>query len=508
MQSAPNVAIMAAVRCRGRGNAIVGALAALGLTAALAGAGPAGAAPGATPPRAPGAQAILTSDAAQSPPAVPVPPVPPGAHRAGGTKNSQVYPGGGIFSYGSAAAEADPLAGVQLNAPVVGVASAPGGTGFWLASADGGVYTIGGAPYYGSMGGTQLTGPVVGIAATPAGGGYWLVGIDGGIFTFGNAAFYGSMGGEHLNQPIVGMAATPTGGGYWEVAADGGIFTFGNAAFYGSMGGEHLNQPIVGMAATPTGGGYWEVAADGGIFTFGNATFDGSLGGRTLQSGISAMAATPRGNGYWLLEWNGAVFNFGTASTWGEPTGSPAAAPFRAIVPTATGGGYWLLEPDGFSYSFNNPAPTGGNAAIVQAAASQVQPDPDEGYFCNPYGACEPWCALFATWAWQQGGVGIPSYGFVGYIYDWAAANGQVLPPGGKAVAGDAILYGTGPQSGSTAVHVGIVAQVWPDGAVDTIEGDAGPGVTGHLAVVVNQPFLPTDAQAFGNYPVFAIAQP
>jgi hypothetical protein len=394
-----------------------------------------------------------------------VPPVPAGAKRSSGVKNSQVYPGGGIFGYGDAAAQ-DPLNGVPLNAPVVGIAPTPNDTGFWLASADGGIYTIGNAPFYGSMGGTQLTGPVISIAGTPTGGGYWLV------------------------------------------ALDGGIFTFGNAGFYGSMGGQHLNQPIVGMAATPTGGGYWLVAADGGIFTFGNAQFDGSLGSRTLQSGVAAMAATPHGNGYWLLEWNGAVFNFGTAGTFGEPTGSPTAAPFRALVPTPDGGGYWLLEPDGFDYSFDNPPPTDGYPAIVQAAASQVQPDPDLGYFCNPYGPCEPWCALFATWAWERGGVGIPSYAFVGDIYDWAASNGRVLPASGKAVAGDAILYGTGPWSTATAVHTGIVAQAWPDGAVDTIEGDAGPGVTGHLAVVINGPFLPADAEAFANFPVFAIAQP
>ena len=66
--------------------------------------------------------------------------------------------------------------------------------------------------------------------------GYWLVAADGGIFTFGDAPFYGSTGGLRLNQPIVGMAATPDGGGYWLVAKDGGIFTFGDAGFYGSAG--------------------------------------------------------------------------------------------------------------------------------------------------------------------------------------------------------------------------------------------------------------------------------
>jgi hypothetical protein len=45
------------------------------------------------------------------------------------------------------------------------------------------------------------------MAATPDGGGYWLVASDGGIFNLGDAGFYGSLGGTHLNRPIIGMAS-------------------------------------------------------------------------------------------------------------------------------------------------------------------------------------------------------------------------------------------------------------------------------------------------------------
>ena len=72
------------------------------------------------------------------------------------------------------------------------------------------------------------------MASTPDGRGYWLVASDGGIFSFGDAPFYGSTGALALNDPIVAMAPTPDGRGYWLMAADGGIFTFGDAAFYGS----------------------------------------------------------------------------------------------------------------------------------------------------------------------------------------------------------------------------------------------------------------------------------
>jgi len=42
-------------------------------------------------------------------------------------------------------------------------------------------------------------------------GGYWLVASDGGVFSLGDASFFGSMGRQHLNQPMVGMASDPDG---------------------------------------------------------------------------------------------------------------------------------------------------------------------------------------------------------------------------------------------------------------------------------------------------------
>ncbi len=214
--------------------------------------------------------------------------------------------------------------------------------GYWTVASDGGIFSFGGAPFYGSMGGKPLNAPIVGMAATPTGGGYWEVASDGGIFAFGSAQFSGSMGGTHLNAPIVGMAATPTGGGYWEVAADGGVFSFGSAQFSGSMGGTHLNAPIVGMAATPTGGGYYEVAADGGIFSFGDASFSGSMGGKALNQPIVGMAATPTdggtgssgaaSGGYYEVASDGGIFCFGNAQFVGSMGGKPLNAPMVGMA--------------------------------------------------------------------------------------------------------------------------------------------------------------------------------
>ena len=40
--------------------------------------------------------------------------------------------------------------------------------------------------------------------STPVSG-YWIAAADGGIFSFGDANYYGSMGGQHLNAPVVGI---------------------------------------------------------------------------------------------------------------------------------------------------------------------------------------------------------------------------------------------------------------------------------------------------------------
>jgi hypothetical protein len=210
----------------------------------------------------------------------------------------------------------------NLNSPIVGMAPTPDGGGYWMVGQDGGVFSSGDAPFYGSTGNLHLNKPVVGMAATPDGKGYWFVASDGGIFAYGDAQFYGSRGGQPLNKPIVGMAATPDGRGYWLVASDGGIFSYGDAGFFGSTGAIHLNQPVVGMTPTPSGHGYWFVASDGGIFAYGDAQFYGSTGNIHLNKPIVGMVATPSGNGYWFVASDGGVFTYGSAGFAGSLGGS------------------------------------------------------------------------------------------------------------------------------------------------------------------------------------------
>ncbi len=262
-----------------------------------------------------------------------------------------------------------------------------GAPGYWEVASDGGIFSYGGAQFYGSTGSLHLNAPIVGMAATPDDAGYWLLASDGGIFAFGDAIFYGSTGGMHLNAPIVAMSPTPDGAGYWLVASDGGVFAFGDAGFWGSAGSLPLVKPIVGMASSIDGLGYWLVASDGGIFTYGDAPFSGSVGGLPLPTPIVAMTAAPGGGGYWLSASDGSIFNFGGVNYYGSTSGMPLSAPIVGMDRTADGQGYWMVGRDGGIFNFGDAGffgsagglklnrPVVGMAAIQSLSAGSIPLD-------------------------------------------------------------------------------------------------------------------------------------
>lgn len=255
--------------------------------------------------------------------------------------------------------------------------------GYWEASGDGGVFSYGGAQFYGSVPGAlqpgqKLNSPIVAMADTPDHGGYWLFAADGGVFAFGDAPFLGSVPGvlgpqgRTLNAPIVTAEATPDGHGYRMFAADGGVFDFGDAQFVGSLPGvpETPTAPIAAAASTPIGQGYWLAGQDGNIYHFGNVPFSES-GLGAFYGRVVAMASTPDGDGYYLFLQSGAVAHFGdaTAGLGGATSGNIVFG-----QATSTGKGYWEFATNGAVSSFGD-APTLGqpnfalNAPVVAAIA-------------------------------------------------------------------------------------------------------------------------------------------
>ncbi|MGQ0823994.1 MAG: FG-GAP repeat domain-containing protein [Actinomycetota bacterium] len=232
-------------------------------------------------------------------------------------------------------------------------ASAP--RGYWFLGADGGLFSFGGAPFFGSVAGSLRPGETaVALQVSPTGNGYYILTSQGRVFTFGDARSHGSMEGQPLNAPIIGMAPTPGNGGYWLLGRDGGIFSFGDARFWGSMGGQRLNAPVISMAQTPTGLGYWMLASDGGVFSFGDARFYGSTGGTKLNAPVISMGTSNAG-GYWLVGLDGGVFSFGVPFFGSIPgTGLCRAPAGVQLRPSLTGNGYYVLSSDGGVFSFGD----------------------------------------------------------------------------------------------------------------------------------------------------------
>ncbi|GAC1315147.1 MAG: hypothetical protein NVSMB12_09840 [Acidimicrobiales bacterium] len=205
----------------------------------------------------------------------------------------QVGSDGGIFTFGDA-----PFLGsaatAPKTAPIVSMIASPSDDGYALIGADGKLYPFGSVPPQIANVLPKLAAPAVGgVVAGNNGPGALIAAADGGVFNIGAAPFFGSAGNIHLAKPVVGIAATPDGGGYWLVASDGGIFTYGDAGFFGSLGATHLNAPVVGITPSASGNGYQLVAADGGVFDFGDAVFLGSAGNLKLASPVNSIGTVP-----------------------------------------------------------------------------------------------------------------------------------------------------------------------------------------------------------------------
>jgi hypothetical protein len=155
-------------------------------------------------------------------------------------------------------------------------------------------------------------------------------------------------------------------------------------------------------------------------------------------------------------DWSGLVrLSPGPGGALGAQTSVDANAPPPGMDPGCSGG------------SVEIGADTGSIVAVAQSQLG-VRARGE----CQPYGPCEEWCSLFATWVWRQAGVRVPSIAFSGGLYEWAAANTAVYPAAVAPQPGWAVFFGSGPQSTTTSVHVALVESVLPDGEITIINGN------------------------------------
>ena len=176
-----------------------------------------------------------------------------------------------------------------------------------------------------------------------------------------------------------------------------------------------------------------------------------------------------------------AVTVAGMTTAFAAENPAPAPAPAPAVAPAAAA-------------PMAGPAPEQAPAPAPQQSDSPAVRDrivktaegelgtKETGDNCNKYShQCASWCGLFATWAWEQAGVNVDheQFAFTGNIYKAGQEKGTAFDKEhlDQAKPGDALIYGSGPESSKTSKHVGIVEH--RDGnTVTMVEGNAGPGST------------------------------
>jgi len=119
------------------------------------------------------------------------------------------------------------------------------------------------------------------------------------------------------------------------------------------------------------------------------------------------------------------------------------------------------------------PGSSGVRDKVKQVARGQLGYHEGPGNQ-NKYGPTGPWCSNFVTWTWRKAGVNIPILPFTGDVYDWGKDKGLAYGTNNfdQVRPGDALLFGTGPQSPETSTHIGIVDSVHGN-QVTLIEGNS-----------------------------------
>ncbi|HET6873183.1 MAG TPA: C40 family peptidase, partial [Acidimicrobiales bacterium] len=269
----------------------------------------------------------------------------------------------------------DTAGGSSPTTPATAAGDVAPEAGYWLLTANGGVFTHGNLGFYGAAPGGSKTADAVDLVPTTDAKGYWMVTASGQVTAYGDAPTFGSASPALFGSPVKALVPTPDGMGYWLVTDNGGVFSYGNAQFFGSAFKAPGVSRVVSLTSTPDGRGYWITTDPGLVLPFGDAKSFGNGVATELRSPVAAMAVTPDGQGYWLATANGGVFSFGDARFFGSrPNAGADTDPVVSFAATPDGQGYWIVTRSGAVTAYGdakalpNPQPdplTGPVAALA-----------------------------------------------------------------------------------------------------------------------------------------------
>lgn len=325
-------------------------------------------------------------------------------------------------------------------------------------------------------------------------------------------AVSGVMGGGTAQQSCAAGGATvalPSGEvvvGASDYGGPGDPTTPGDSGAYGPLSGHYAFAELSTNWAAPSG---WNFSALGGMAPYSllQITYNGrSVIAEKLDVGRGGPPVgsppTPRAIDLWWQTASALGFSgTGLVAISVAPPGTPASAaldPNAASAVVATGSSGSASGSSGSGGDCVQLASFASSSSIVSIANSQVgTAESPDGSNCTPYGPCEEWCALFASWVWSHAGVPVPSLASTAELYAWAEAHTSVLPATAVPSPGDLVFFGPG-----ASLHVGVVTQVLADG--DIVEVD------GNYANQVSRvgPYNPAQAPTIEAGTIFGYAQP
>jgi hypothetical protein len=116
---------------------------------------------------------------------------------------------------------------------------------------------------------TGFAGRIVGIAARPDGSGYWLMSETGQVYSYGSARYLGGSPAGYSGT-LVKMVPTPSGNGYWLFTSAGQTYGYGDAHYLGNVPGPMDDMADISCA------GYLVVDKSGYHCAFGSVLFSGN----------------------------------------------------------------------------------------------------------------------------------------------------------------------------------------------------------------------------------------
>jgi hypothetical protein len=247
-------------------------------------------------------------------------------------------------------------------------------TGYWIAASDGGVFSFGKAPFYGSLGGKVLSSPITAITQTMDNQGYYLLGKDGAVYAFGDAQFKGGINcqpgatsGACLVSGASAIGIASTQSGYYITDNKGNVYAFGDAQYFGNAIG---SSGITSIATSRSGNGYWLASNTGQVYAFGDAQYFGNVDGSTDINNIIIN----NGNGYCLSAKSGKV-SCKVSVDYGDSSSLKPVGGIVGIIPSFDGNGYWQLGGDGGVFAFGSARYSGrvtAKTSIAKISASST----------------------------------------------------------------------------------------------------------------------------------------